>query len=444
MPGLTTEIGYVNGHGRDVLAFDENERIADLQWPQSVGVYARMAAEDGRVASLLQAIGLPIRRTAWRIDPNGASDEVAAFVAKNLGLPLVGAGDVVVEQPSRRHSGRFSWSQHLADALAILQYGHAFFEQVYRLDEETGQFWLRKLAPRPQKSITKISVARDGGLESITQSPPAFDGSTLYGIGQVEIPVDRLVAYTRDPEPGMWMGKSLLRPAYKHWILKDDILRVQATAIRRNGAGIPVVTAAKDDDQQVARAREIASSMRAGNNAGIGLPPGWKAELLGVTGNLPDTQQAITGHDKAIALAGLAHFLNLDRGGSYALASVQADTFVQSVQTFAEAICETANHHIVWDLVDLNWGPDEPAPAIVFDEIGTRQDSTAAALKLLVDAGLLSPDVLVEAKVRQDLGLPAMPAEEVHAGEDNPQSMSVAARRPSRRRSPDPAQAGLF
>ncbi|MEJ9080761.1 hypothetical protein WKY82_20295 [Gordonia malaquae] len=441
------EIGYVNGRGQDVAMFDESERIADLQWPSSVAVYDRMAT-DGRVASLLQAIGLPCRRTTWRLDQNGSRDEVTEFISKNLGLPIVGAEDAVVPT-SRRGGARFSWAEHLATALTMLQYGHSAFEQAYRLDAETGLLWLRKLAPRPQNTISKMTVARDGGLESITQSPPAFDGRVLYAPAEVEIPISRLVMYVRDMAPGMWMGRSLLRPAYREWLLKDDIMRVQATAIRRNGAGIPVVTCAKDEPEQVKRAEEIATSMRAGNNAGIGLPPNWNAQLLGVQGNLPDTQLAIAGHDKAIALAGLAHFLNLDRGGSYALASVQADTFVQSVQTFAESIRDTANQHIVWDLVDLNWGQDEPAPLIVFDEIGSRQDATAAALKLLVDAGLLSPDVLVERKIRQDLGLPAAPPNLEDTTDVEPGAapilQPVAARRGRRRlTTPDPAQPGLF
>ena len=67
-------------------------------------------------------------------------------------------------------------------------------------------------------------------------------------------------------------------------------------------------------------------------SAGAAFPAGAKLEILGVQGNLPDMRLAIEYHDKQIALAGLAHFLNLDKGGSYALASVQADTFVRAIR----------------------------------------------------------------------------------------------------------------
>lgn len=85
-----TEVGYVNGDGTDWQQWDQNEKVPELQWPDSVNVYSRMAKEDGRVSSLLQAISLPIRGTTWRIDPNGARDEVVEFIASDLGLPVVG------------------------------------------------------------------------------------------------------------------------------------------------------------------------------------------------------------------------------------------------------------------------------------------------------------------------------------------------------------------
>ena len=392
------EIGYVNGRGLNMQQWDFDEKVPDLQWPASNHIYARMGREDGRVASLLQAIGLPIRRTVWRIDQNGASDEVTAFVAQNLGLPIKGSDASAVLPRSR---GRFSWAEHLQYALMMLQYGHSFFEQVYRLDDD-GFSRIKKLAPRPQKTIRMIEVARDGGLVHIEQDVAVGDGA-----GVEPIPVSRLVAYVRDGEPGQWTGSSLLRPAYKHWLLKDDLMRMQAATARRNGMGVPVATGAEGaSNEDVAKLQGMASRFKGGEYSGVGLPHGADLKLLGVQGNLPDMAQAIEYHDKQIALAGLAHFLNLDKGGSYALASVQADTFVQSVQTFAETIRDTANSHIVEDLVDINFGEDEPVPRIVFDEIGSRQDATASSLKMLVDAGLITITPQIEAAILQGLGLP--------------------------------------
>lgn len=216
------EIGYANPRGRDGVPWDEDERIADLQWPNSVHVFKRMDSEDGRVSSVLQAIGLPIRRTTWRIDQAGARDEVTEFVAQNMGLAIAGAD----EPTSTRLKGRFSWSTHVQQALLMLRYGHQFFEQKVRIvgEGKAMRAHLHKLAPRPSPTISKINVARDGGLVSIVQSPAVDSGLTVARMlaGGDEIPVSRLVAYVRDPDPGDWVGRSLLRPAYKHWLLKDE------------------------------------------------------------------------------------------------------------------------------------------------------------------------------------------------------------------------------
>lgn len=406
-PVPSYEVGYVRADGgvstMDWQQWMDEEKVPELRWPQSIGVYGRMMREDGRVSSVISAIGLPIRRTTWRIEKNGASDEVTEFVARNLGLPIVGESED--DKPRPRTKGRFSWAEHLRWALLMLPYGHSYFEQVYRLED--GRAHLRKLAPRPHRTIAGINVARDGGLDSIVQRAPAPEMDVRMVVdGGIKIPVSRLVAYVRDPEPGDWRGSSLLRPAYKHWLLKDELMRIEAATARRNGMGIPVATA-PEGENDIDRYQKLASSARAGESSGIGLPYGAEMKLLGVSGNLPDIRQAIEYHDRQIALAGLAHFLNLDRGGSYALASVQADTFVQSVQTQGEAVRDIANAHVVEDLVDLNFGEDEPAPRLVFDEIGSRQDLTADALKTLIDAGLIRLDRSLEEYARQQYGLPS-------------------------------------
>jgi hypothetical protein len=89
-----------------------------------------------------------------------------------------------------------------------------------------------------------------------------------------------------------------------------------------------------------------------------------------------------------------------------------------SLQTLAQQVADVANQHIVEDLVDVNFGPGEPAPRLIFEEIGTRQAATAQALKALFDAGALFPDEALEESLRQQYGLPpkdqaAPPAPEV-------------------------------
>jgi hypothetical protein len=103
----------------------------------------------------------------------------------------------------------------------------------------------------------------------------------------------------------------------------------------------------------------------------------------------------------------LAHFLNLGtQTGSWALGTTFADFFTLSLQTVATQVADVATQHIIEDLVDVNWGEDEPAPRIGFEEIGSRQAATAAAIKLLTDAGIILPDRSLEEATRLSYGLP--------------------------------------
>ena len=401
----TSEQGYASGTA-PWWHIPSEEETPELLWPLNIEVYDRMRRQDAQVISVLRAVTLPIRRTAWRLDPAGCRPEVAGFVADELGLPLVGQPD----RPVIRTRDRFSWPEHLRLALLMLAFGHSVFEQVYRIDG--GRARLRKLAWRPPRTISRVDVAADGGLVAIEQH------ST--GKEQVRIEVDRLLVYVHDREGGNWLGSSLLRPAYKFWLLKDRLLRVQAQTVDRNGLGVPVYTASeqpntvtgeervKRQEEEVTAGLALAKGFRSGENSGASLPHGADLTLKGVTGNLPDADKPIRYYDEQIARAVLAHFLNLGtETGSWALGSTFADFFTLSLQTVAMQIADTVTQHAVEDLVDLNWGEAEPAPRVVFDEIGSRHPATAEAIRALIQCGALTPDDRLEGHLRTTYGLPA-------------------------------------
>jgi hypothetical protein len=390
------------------------EQTPELRWPACIPVYNAMRRQDAQVSSVLRAVTAPIVRTPWRVDGTGCDPKVTSLIAGDLGLPVVGAGNDV---PALRTRDRFSWQDHLRQALLMLVFGHSFFEQVYRIDE-AGMARLRKLGYRPPQTITAINVARDGGLVSIEQGY----GADITGSSTVKLPIGRLVAYVLEREGGDWTGTSLLRPAYKNWLLKDRLLRVQTQSVERNGMGIPVYKGATGESAELDAGQDIAAGIRAGDNTGASLPNGADLVLMGVTGSLPDADKPIRYHDEQIARAVLAHFLNLgSQTGSWALGSTFADFFTLSLQAVATQVSTTSTAHVIEDLVDINFGPTEPAPRIVFDEIGSRGDAVVGAISTLVGAGVLKPDEDLEQFIRTALGLPArggaplQPAQEASA-----------------------------
>ena len=408
MTAPVRERGAVTGDASAwwVGVVDEAEETPELRWPDSVRVYDRMRRQDPQVQSVLRAVKLPIRRTAWRLDGTGCDPAVTAFVAGELGLPVLGdeSSDRVL-----RTRDRFSWAEHLRLALLQLDYGHSVFEQTYRIDG--GRVRLRKLGWRPPRTISAFDVARDGGLVAVRQR--------IDGLKDVSIPVSQLVVYVQDREGGNWAGTSLLRTAYKPWLLKDRALRTQAMTLDRNGLGVPLYTAGPEpegvDPETIAgqveteleEGRKLATAYRGGDESGAAIRYGAKLELNGVKGTLPDADKPIRYHDEQIARAVLAHFLNLGtETGSWALGSTFADFFTLSLQTVALDVADVASMHIVEDLVDLNFGESEPAPRVVFDEIGSRHPATAEAIKLLVDAGIVEPDEDLERWTRTTYGMP--------------------------------------
>ena len=387
----------------------------DLRFPASAVVYDRMRKEDGQVASVARAITYPILNANRRLE--GGSDEVRAFIARELGLDET-EDERKVGRRRRRREG-IVLRDHMREALLSLWFGFMPFEQVYEVGpaapgledpEQPGRLYahLRKLAPRMPRTLTEVAVSRDGGLAGIRQAAPLTAGTAGWpGRGDVFIPVDRLVMYVNEREGADWTGNSLLRAAYKHWLIKDALIRLGAQIVERNGMGIPFVSYTNPDDR--GKALSLAKAIRAGAEAGGVLPPGMKVDIVGTTGSTADELPRVTYHDESIGRSLLAMFLNLGHdNGARALGATFVDYFLLAVNSIIRNLDETVTEHIIRDLVELNYGPDEAYPVLVTDDLTAEATPTAEALKALADAGLLTPDDVLEADVRRRYNLPTI------------------------------------
>jgi hypothetical protein len=401
--------------------FDIYEQIPDLTWPTSVQTYARMR-HDPQLRAILAAYFLPIRRATWAVDPAGCRDEVVRVVADDLGLPIL--GEDAEPGPARRRG--VTWGEHLRIALLSLVFGHMPFERRYEIRD--GLARLVNLGERMPWTIGQINLNNDGTIASIEQDI----------IKSTPIPANRLLWYAHEREGATWTGRSVLRPAYGPWLLKHEIWRVHATSIRRFGMGIPSVEApAGATPGQVAEAQRLASSMRAGDTAGAGLPNGFKLNITGMTGSVPDALAFIRYFDQQMSTSALTGLLDLGStpNGSRALGDTFLDLFLLSLQAVADEIATVATAGqpgmtgAVTDLVDLNWGQDEPAPRVVCTDVGDRHEVTAEAITQLINAGAITPDEELEAYVRRTWRLPEKSASTPPAAQ-----RPVAARRKARGR----------
>jgi hypothetical protein len=379
----------------------------DLRFPSSATVYDRMRREDGQVISVLRAITHPITATRWSLVGDDVRPEVLAFVQSELGLT---AGD---KGRARRRREGIVWRDHLREVLLMLPFGFMPFEPLYTvgpaspgLEDPTqpGKLYahLAKLAPRSPRTIREVRVGRDGGLAGLVQEPMLGDVNP-HG---VFIPVDRLLMYVNEKEGADWTGTSVLRGAYKHWLIKDSLIRLGAQVVERNGMGIPIVSYKNPSDH--ARALQLASAVRAGAEAGGAMGDGMKLDIVGVAGSTADGLPWVKYHDEAIGRSLLAMFLNLGHdNGARALGATFVDYFLLFIEGIIANIEETATEHIVRDLVEHNFGSNEPYPQLVADKLSSESTPTAESLKALADSGLITPDAPLEADLRRRYALPA-------------------------------------
>ncbi|QKY78952.1 portal protein [Arthrobacter phage Jinkies] len=390
----------------------------DLHFPASIPVFDEMRSTNGQIGSLLSSIYLPILAARWQLQGASVRPEVMNFVTSEIGL------DVPDEARERRRKQGIVWLDHLETALLCLPFGFMPFEQVYEAGPPTAEqgdlgvptlLHLRKLAPRLPRTVSQIHVARDGGLAGISQPP--LDAKAK---DDIFIPVDRLVYYCHKREGADWSGRSILRTIYGNWMISDKELRLSAQILERNGMGIPVVYYDPNiGNKQEAEA--LVQGLRAGATAGIALPTGYKVELLGVTGQTVDPLPHLKYHDEKIAESALAMFKTLGHdSGARSLGDTFVDIFTQAVQSIADFFGRVATEHVIRDLVELNFGPDEPYPVLVPGDLSANKAITTTALKELIDAGIIKPDDKLEDFMRASTGLPVREPSTARANEPTP------------------------
>jgi hypothetical protein len=294
-----------------------------------------------------------------------------------------------------------TWDDHLRLALLMLPFGHSPFAIRYDVVGDPLRAKLAELSERLPQTITDIDVNNDGSLKGIYQASYTANGKPKL------IPAKNLLWYAHEREGAAWQGQSMIRESYGPWLLKHEMWRVMAQSSRRFGMGVPTVTApARSTPADVLRAGEVAAGYRAGDQSGVGLPDGFKFDLTGLSGSVPDTLGFVRYLDAQIAQSVLASVLNLDSSsnGSRALGETMIGLLQMSWVAVAGEVTGPATSMNV-QMVDYNWGEDEPAPSIICTDI-TRPEVTSEAIAALVTCGALTPEIGMENDLRVRYQLP--------------------------------------
>lgn len=382
----------IGDSGTKILSgFISEEYNSKLQAEAGIRIYDEMRRSDGTVYQAVRACTQPIRAAHWYVEPasdNAKDEEIAAFVEDNLFEHM-----------------HITWNDTIRHALLSLPLGVMVFEKVFSVKEIDGvtRIVIDKLAPRLPQSIRRWAINdNEPGIEQIRS-----DGQT------VSIPMDKLVVIVNDREGENWWGNSILRPAYKHWFMKNTIYKIDAIAHERQGLGIPYAKPAdgsQPSSKETAKAEKILQNLRANSKAYIIEMNGWEFGFKDMMArSTRDPMPSIDHHNREILKSVLAQFLELGstNTGSRALSEDHSAMFLKSLESVAQGICDSFNKHLVKELVDLNFEGVTEYPALCFNGI-TQVDTKLLAdtYQVLVGARGIRPGTKDEQYFRTLLELP--------------------------------------
>lgn len=358
-----------------------------------------MRRSDGTVKQLLLALKTPLLAVTPTVEVD--SDDPLDLKARDI-------CDKSIFGMAR------TWKEFFREALTSLDFGFSVFELIY--SRRNDGIYLQDLAARIQKSIQNWQL--DDGRRGIVQL--IFTDEIQQKETRLEIPMNKLLVFTNEKEGDDLTGQSVLRPAWKHFYIKDNLYKISAISCERYGVGIPVI---KRPQEGGASEKDLAENMgrnlRANEQSYITLPsPDWEVSILTPSGNPQQGQieQLIQHHDRQILAAGLAAFLNLGAGstGSFALSADQSSFFLSHIEDKARYYEEQITKQVFERLTQINFGKREKYPYLKFPTLGDVDLSAyAGTIKTLIDAGLVKTSPKVTQFIHKTFNLPVLTDEEV-------------------------------
>lgn len=371
----------------------------------------KMRRGDASIRSALRAIKAPMLATDWNIVTDGTDpqdEKIRAFVEDCL------------------FNMRRTWKEFLREALGYLDFGHYCFELIW--EKRDGRVVLADLAPRIPRSILKWKL--DDGTFGIVQLLETDEAPVL----NAEIPAWKLLILTNDKEGDDVTGQSVLRAAYKHYVYKEMMYKIQSIACERYGVGVPVIKPGEAaGEQDKADAEEMGRNLRSHEEAFIVLPNNnWELDIKtpGANGTHALLEQGIQHHSKQIMLSVLATFLALgtDGTGSYALSQDQSSFFLKCVEDMAFYFTEQINNQVIRRLVDLNFNQPKNYPYLKFSTLGDIDyQELAGVLSSLSSSGLIKMNAKMMQYIHREFRLPEITDADMEMMEEQEIEQGLAA-----------------
>lgn len=385
------------------------EYLPQLRGQQGVKLYKEMSDNDATIGAVMFAIEQLLRGVKWRV--MASSDKLRSKKAAKWVQSLM---------VDMSHT----WEDFISEALSNLIYGFSVFEICYKYRNgptevgatsskfSDGLVGWRKFAPRGQDTIYNWLWTEQGSLQGYVQMP--WSGGGPYAVPMQKSLLFRTTSRKNNPE-----GRSILRNAYRSWYFLKAIQEIEAIAIERELAGLPVIhipnsvlTGTDPKSVQTLQSYiKMARDVKLNEQGGIVVPsdhflnadgnpsqvPMVRVELLSTNGRRQiNTTEVKSNYSVEIARTVLADFITLGgQKGSYALSVNKTDMFTASMRAWLDGIAAVINTYglqRLWKLNNLN--PDD-MPAFVagsvddvnLGELGTFIQAMASAGFTINDSG---------------------------------------------------------
>jgi hypothetical protein len=395
-----------------------DEFLPELRGKKAIRKYAEMRNNDSTIGAVMYATEQVLRDVKLHVKP--ANDTPAAKAEAEFVKSVLDDMDHTLDD-------------HVSEALSFLSYGFAWFEVVYKRREgmqttnpkkrskfDDGRIGVRKIAIRAPWTVNKFDVDRvSGDVLGLFQDVGNFNG-THY------IPVNKSLYYRTTNLNGDPSGRSVLRNAYTSYEYLNNLQSIEAIAVERELAGIPVARIPAEylsNDASSAQAgfvnnlRQILRDVKFNEQGYIILPSDTYPDKDGAPTNVRlvdvelmasngkrniDIDPIVKRYQHDIARSVLSEFLLLgSQGGSYALSKSKTDLFLRALESYIQSIVDVLNKQLVerlWELNGLNY---DLMPRIEAGDVAPHDlREIAAFLRNLNGANI---DVSTHPEVIQDL-----------------------------------------
>jgi len=374
-----------------------DEFLPELRGKKAIRKYREMRDNDSTIGAVMYATEQVLRDVDLKVMP--ANDSAEAKEEAEFVKSVLDDMDHTLDD-------------HIAESLSNLSYGFAWFEVIYkrrsgpaeRSDKKRskytdGRMGVRKIAIRAPWTISRFDVDQQtGDVKGIYQDGSGYNNSNY-------IPTRKSLYYRTTTINGDPAGRSILRNAYTSYEYVNNLQSIEAIAVERELAGIPVARIPAEylsGDATAAQSgfvnnlQSILRDVKFNEQGYIilpsdtypdkdGAPTNQKlvdVELMSSSGSRNiDIDPIVRRYQHDIARSVLSEFLMLGGGntGSYALSKSKTDLFLRALESYIQAIVDVLNKQLVerlWELNGLNY---DMMPTIVAGDVAPHDLREIAA-----------------------------------------------------------------